>query len=565
MATVKNDWIGYLDRSYQQIKASLLARVTSSNPELTDHTESNVFIIIISMFSGIAEMIGFYIDQFAQEAYLATALRTTSVIKHSRGYDYRIKTRNPETVDLVVTFTGTCTALSIIGAGTAITSTVDGILYVTKEDVTVHNGDTGITLPISQSELVVNPSFALTTGLANQTISLGINYAHKTLQLVIGGVDYEEVDTFAFSPPTATNYIVEVLEDGNAYIVLGNGVNAIKPTVAQTIEATYFTTLGPDGRVAADGFDKATLTLIGTITGITGITSTTNLVNSSGGKFYEGIEDIRKNAPLSLRTQDRMCSRRDHKDIMELVNGVAKAEVSFCCGKTINLYIAPSGGGVPSSLLLAEAQAEADIKKMVATFPDVRPAGETRLVLGANVTAKKRKSLTTTSSNVKAALVEFGSIDNQDINGAIRLSDLQALIDNLTEVDFVDITKMYTKPYARPVSHINGLNWTNVTTSVSSTKIRWRLEYDGTNFRVFKNDEFQVSLPLGDEYNDSTVSGFKFTILASTYDAGNSWVFTTYPYLQNLKLDDFTLFTILESDLDITVLAQPNTTENVCS
>jgi hypothetical protein len=516
------------------------------------------------MFAAIAEMLGYYIDNIAQESFLATALRTSSVIKHTRALDYRIKARNPESIDIVVDFEGTCSADSIIGAGTYIEST-DGIPFVTTVDTLVEIGATTITLLFQQLTQVINSTYSVTDGTLNQAISLGITYVNKSLQLTIGGDAYDEVDTFAFSGPTDLHYIVEIYEDGNAYIILGNNINGIKPPIGQDVEATFFTTLGPEGRVAAGQFDKESLVLVGTVTGTTGIDSTLSLTNSSGGTLYEDIEQIRRNAPLATRSQGRMVNRQDHKDMMELVPGVAKAQVSFCCGKNINLYIAPAGGGVPSGSLLAQAQTVADATKMLTTFPLVRPAGETRLVLGANVVAKRRKSLATTSTNVKAALVEYGSIDNQEINGSIRLSDLQALIDNVPEVDYVDIVKLYTKPYARPVDHIHALNWVSTTNANSTVKVRWRVEYDGTNIRVFKDETFQVSLPLDDEYNDVAASGVRFTISAAGYSPGDIWVFTTYPFLQNLSLDDFTLFTILEADLDIKVTAQPNSPENVCS
>ena len=46
------NWVGYLDRSYEQIKRSCLKRLGTIAPEISDHSESNPFIIILPMFSG---------------------------------------------------------------------------------------------------------------------------------------------------------------------------------------------------------------------------------------------------------------------------------------------------------------------------------------------------------------------------------------------------------------------------------------------------------------------------------------------------------------------------------
>lgn len=563
-ASVRNEWIGYLDRSYQQIKTSVLGRLTNSNPEMTDHSESNPFIILLSIFAGIAEMLGYYIDNVAQEAFFATAERTSSVIKHTRILDYRIKARSPETVDIVITWSEPAPAEFTIAAGSSIESDDGNIPFIMLQDYVVEQGEETSVISFSQVTEVTNANFALSTGAKNQKISLGTNYVHKSLVLTIGGQEFEEQDTFAFSGPSDNHYIVEIEEDGNAYIILGDGVNGRLLTSGLTVAVTFFNTLGPDGKVAGAGFDSQSLVLDATLPGDLDVDNANSLINSAGGSFYEGIEDIRKNAPLFVRTLERMVSLKDYSDILQLMPGIAKAKATFCCGKTIDIYIVPSGGGIPSSQLLALAQAECEEKKMATTFPVVKPAGETVLVIAATVTAKRRKSLTDTTQQVLNALLEFGLVDNQEINGAVRLSDLQALIDNLSNVDFVDITTVYTKPYARPVSHNNPLIWSNLTNANSTSKVRWRVEYDGSNFRVFKNSEFQGSIAQGSEFNDSANSGFRFTIQAGSYELGNMWTFTTYPFMQNLQLDDFTIFKTSEAFITLNVVSAPVVDNNVC-
>ena len=52
---VKNKWVGYLDRTYQQIKSSVLSKLSIYLPEMTDHTESNPFIIEVDVWAGLTE------------------------------------------------------------------------------------------------------------------------------------------------------------------------------------------------------------------------------------------------------------------------------------------------------------------------------------------------------------------------------------------------------------------------------------------------------------------------------------------------------------------------------
>jgi len=551
MSSVKNDWIGYLDRSYQQIKTSLLARITTSNPEMTDHSESNPLIIFIGMFSGVAEMLGFYVDNAARESHIAVARRRSSIILESKILDYRIKARYPEQVDLLITWNAAIPAAFTLQSGFTIQSDT-GVLYRLLNDTTILLGALVSSIPISQ-EAPITLNFT-TDGSKNQRVNLGTSYVQNRMDLTIAPYSYTEVETFANSGPSDKHYIIDIESDDNAYLILGDGINGYLPTNASPGVANYNTTLGPTGKVGAGKFVASTIVVNGVLPGGVTITSANSLINSSGGAFYEDTEKIRTNSIRSIRTLQRMVTKTDHEFVIDNVAGVAKSKVNFDCGKTIDIYIVPEGGGVAQTLLISAAQTRAEETKMVATFPVVRPAGETRLVVGADVTAKKRKSLVATRVQVENALVEFGLVANQEINGAIRLSDLQALIDNQTNVEFVDIIKMYTIPYARPIDHTNILNWTNETTVLSTVPIAWGLEFDGVLFRVFRESVFLGTIAINSQF---TQPEFFFTIAAGSYVAGNTYTFTTMPYLKNLQLIDFTIFTIQVGDLNINVLPNP--------
>ena len=118
MAIINNPWLNTLQRSYNDIKVNLLNKVNlmvqdSVNPLLTseedknkraitDTTEGNIFTLLISMFSGIAEVIHYYIDSMARETFFITARRYTSLQKHCKMLDYHIKSANPPSVNLII-------------------------------------------------------------------------------------------------------------------------------------------------------------------------------------------------------------------------------------------------------------------------------------------------------------------------------------------------------------------------------------------------------------------------------------------------------------------------------
>lgn len=552
MASVNNDWVGYLDRSFQQIKTSVLGRITTVVPEMTDHSASNIWIVTLDIFSAIAEMLGFYIDNAAQEAFIVTARRLTSVIKLSRGLDYRVRAASPERVDLLITWNAPTPAF-ILALGFKITGS-GGIIYTLMNDVSIPLNSTTSLVPISQESLINLAT--VTDGTKNQKISLGTNYVDGSIQLQIESIDYDQVKTFANSAPGDLVFIVEVLEDGNAYIILGDGINGILPINGSAVTGTYTTTLGPNGAVGAGGFDATTIVVGAPLPGGVTIVSANTSLNSSGGTGYEDIESIRTNAILSIRTLDRMVTRSDHEYVLGSVPGVAHVKTDFACGKLVNNYIVPDGGGIASSGLISEVQAVAEDSKIVGLNEVILAAGQTRLVLVTNVTANKRKSLTDTKTQVDNALLDFGAVQNQVINGAIRISDIEALIDNLSNVSFVDIISMYTIPYPRPVIGSNALNWTTQTTDQSVAPINWSIEFNGANFNVFRNSVSVGVASVGVQFI-SPSNDFKFTINAGTYAIGNTWNFIVMPFLADLQLTDFTIFTIEIGDITNNILPYP--------
>jgi uncharacterized phage protein gp47/JayE len=567
MAKILNEWVGYLDRSYQTIKNSVLSKVTNSNPEMTDHSESNIFVIIISMFSGIAEQLNYYIDNLARESFLATALRRSSVIKHARSLDYRVKTRNPETADILLTWTdggGTPTPTPSafnLQAGSYVEN-LSGLRFTLLADVNIPMGVGTSQVTMAQITQFTNQVLGLTNNSKNQKISLGLSYVHKSSDVVISGQAYAEVDTFAHSADTDFHYIVEVYEDGNAYLVFGDGINGVIPPNGFNVQVTYQTTLGADGR-AGSGTLTENVTLLGLPIDTDATSNNPN--NSSGGSAYEDADGLRVNAALSIRNLNRMVTGGDYKTLLEAEPGISKAKVNFCCGKLIDIYIVPDGGGVASGSLISAAQTVANSKKMITTFPTIRPSGDTRLIIKINVTAKLGRDLSVTKTDVENALLDYGSVENQNINGSVRLSDILAKIDNVDRVDFADLIFLYTIPYARPVNHTNVLVWTNETKVASFEKVNWKVVYNqgaGT-FSITRNGAFVGNITLGAKFVASD-NIFEFTISAGSYNDGDEWTFASYTYNNNITISDFTIPTVQLSDLDITVFPADPEGDDIC-
>lgn len=541
---LKNPWVGYLDRSHQQIKNSILKRLGETNPEITDHSESNILVVIVSMFSGVSEMINYYIDNMAREAFISTARRYSSVVKHTRLIDYRIKAAIPSTADLNITFYDEVNEPTPIMAQFDILQgtrffTDNNTTFITTEDYRVNVGDTAINIAVEQKNYIEDKIIGNTVATMDAVYQLGTDYVNDSLLLKVGGQIWNLVDSLGRSGPDDEDFIVEITADRKAVIKFGDGINGKIPNAGMEILASYYITQGSLGNVNAGNINQTDY-----VFDLQDIQAKSyklrNITQSIGGTDYESIERIRRSAPLSLRTLDRAVTRQDYIDITMLAPGVDKATVHFECGKYVELYISPNGGGIASSLLLQSTKEYLHRRKMVTTEIEIKPAGETYIVIDVEVWAKFRMDTIQTKDDIIEALLNRYDYESSDVNRSIRKSDIIATIDNLPKVDYLNLKSVYLKPYFRRETGNTELIADMETTNRSEQKANWLLQFDGNFIRVYRNNNFDGNITIGTLYTDQAES-IKITVEPNNYQVGDQWEFTTYPYNQNIEVDDFTV------------------------
>lgn len=566
--TVNNPWIGYLDRSFIQIKRSILNRLGDAVPEMTDHSDSNILVVAIEFFSGIGEMLNYYIDNMAREAYITTCRRYSSAVKHTRLIDYRIKAKVAATVDLTLLLKNTdgdpmeSVSPSLIPIGT-IFSTTNGVQFISTEDTTVPTGVKSHVIKLKQQTKVGNDNLGVTTNSADQVFTLGKDYVHNTIEITIGGVPWLRQETLGRSGPNSLHYIVEISANQEAYIRFGDNINGKIPTAGQTILADYFESLGSLGNIEIGTITETDFDL-GTLASELGV-DTVDIYNYSkavAGTDVEDLERIRRSAPLSLRTLDRAVTYSDYRDIALLCPGVDKAKEFFECGKYVYIYIAPNGGGIAQSGLIQDVINWFDDKKMVTTFIKPLPAGESYIYLELEVTGRFRVNGIQLRTEVIELLLEAYSYVKSDINKPIRFSDIVALVDNYYKVDFLKLKTLNLKPYIRPYgSNTTQLNHFIEIRPGSTSIVEWRIKFDGLYMILFKNNSQVATMIPSDsdgstrEYTDLANVMYMY-IEAGPYQIGQEWTFKTLPNNEDIESVDYSIPVLIEENIDITVNEQ---------
>ena len=455
---ITNKWLNPYQRSYQQIKAKLVESLMGLKDKdgqklITDYSEGNILIIILSLFAAIAEVLHYYVDNMARETFLSTARRYDSVVKHGALVDYHARAAIAATVDVILSrsITGNSIGAKLtIPQGTLFTDQ-SGNSWLSARDVTWYSNVTTCRVPIIQHEKYTTSALnnmVIPTGDRVQlnlgTLPNGKYYEHGSMSLQIGGESWVLVETFAKSKPTDKHFMVSVDESLNPYIMFGDGTFGKKPAAgAKITNVVFYLTNGSQGNVKSNTITSVPSVISSSITDAT----VSNAYDAGGGSNYENFTMLKEHIPLSVKTLGVAITKEDFESLAMLVDGVNKAKADYECGRKLTVYISPDGVAVASSELISRVYNLLSQRAPMTTWLKVKSAGKVQIILEMDVTGKKSYKTAEIQTQILTALYNAYSPEQAEIGGSVRVSDIYALIDNLSTVDYLHLTKFYIKPW----------------------------------------------------------------------------------------------------------------------
>ena len=87
----------------------------------------------------------------------------------------------------------------------------------------------------------------------------------------------------------------------------------------------------------------------------------------------------------------------------------------------------------------------------LSTWLQVKTAGTVQIILDIEVTGRKSYKTAEIQQQILTALYNAYSPEKSTIGGSVRISDIYALIDNCSMVDYLHIKKFYTKPWPNTI------------------------------------------------------------------------------------------------------------------
>lgn len=284
--------------------------------------------------------------------------------------------------------------------------------------------------------------FILKDGPLTYTQSSGSTGGATTLGVRVNGLLWHEARSLYGRAPRDRVYVVRDDDAGNTTVEFGDGTTGARlPTGTQNVQATYRVGTGLAGQVGAE---KVTL-LMGAPLGVKAVT---NPLPATGADNPETGDRARDNAPLTVRTFERVVSLHDVEDFAAAFAGVGKAAASRLWdgeADIVHLTIAGADGTPPKqgSDLLENLQAavmaagDPHLRLRIAPYIALPFAVEARLFVASDFESD------VVVAAASSALAEQFSFEQRAFAQPVAVSEVVATIHSVDGVDGVDMLGLH--------------------------------------------------------------------------------------------------------------------------
>lgn len=180
--------VDYTSRDYSSVLNDLINLIPTYLPEWTDRSPGDFGIVLLELYAYVCDIMNFYIDRAANEAFLATATQYQSILNIAQLLDYTPFGNVAATASLQFTIANPSPSPVIIPAGTVVTTNPQQgqtITFTTKADLTVWGDNNSPTTQVFNSTGVANQQVLLTGPFDGSTVT--VTYLNTTVDQINGG------------------------------------------------------------------------------------------------------------------------------------------------------------------------------------------------------------------------------------------------------------------------------------------------------------------------------------------------------------------------------------------
>src|SRR5258706_5557279 len=485
--------IDYMARDYASFRNALIGLIPAKLPEWTDRSEADFGIVMIELFAYMADILSYYQDRIANEAFLSTAQERRSVIQHLNLIGYELQSAAPATAHLSVIVSNTTNDILEIRPGdqfsTASTKDRRSVIFeyvgtkpmvidlsklaqdsaVKDDGVTVRTGfkEAVGAMPVREGKSVTNELVGVSDGTPNQTYPLtqpnvlrdSIRIVTDTnppgppwifqKKLIFSRPAYSPeqlatllqqgriASTLAFSRSPDRDFAITTDDNEVTTIIFGDGQYGEIPPVGARILASYRTGGGAIGNAGSGQITTISKSSQLQVLGA----QITNRVAARGGAERETIDQAVKFAPTLFSSMQRAVTAADYAAQALLFPGISKARAAVANWNFVNLYVAPSGDGeLPSDILKSDLLTYFEDRRMLTTFINIKDPNYVRIEVSATISSFAYFKASDVLADARAAVQQLLAFENAQFAETLYLSKLYEVLEAVPGVDTVFVS-----------------------------------------------------------------------------------------------------------------------------
>jgi baseplate J-like protein len=265
-----------------------------------------------------------------------------------------------------------------------------------------------------------------------------------SLRVMVNGEKWQEIESLYGQPATARTYTARQADDGTTVLQFGDGVTGARlPTGRGNVIANYRQGAGLEGRVKARQIDIL-------LERPPGLKSVVNPAPAEGGADPESLDRAREATPATVKTFGRAVSLLDFESLALESGLVAKAAATWVwvgLEKAVHLTVAGQEGGAFSPEALRDLhsgltrQRDPNHPLLLANVLRVP------VVIQARVVVDGRFVRETVRQAARRALLGAFAFANVPFARPVHLSDVYRILQELTEVTYVDVDLLHFKDW----------------------------------------------------------------------------------------------------------------------
>lgn len=468
-----NPVFDYTSRDYTSILQDLLTRQQVYLPEWTSQSNNDFGIVLLQEFAYVGDLLGYYMDRLAGEAFIQTATQPQSILNLAALIGYTPYLSTGASVELTITISTSLGSYPLdIPAGsqfsTVGTATQAPIIFTTVADCSISNTISPTqavayvqSVAALQGTQYTSEAVATSNGAINQAYQLQNNPVSANsftvyVDLGSGPQAWTYVDTLVGSGPFDLVFTNFVDANQNFFIVLGDGVNGYVPPLGSPVTCTYQTNDGGIGNVGANTITQYYGPPSGDSLAV-GITAVTNALSATGGAYQESIASIQSQAPASLQALYRGITIEDINTLAKNIAGFAWASAAQQTYQLVNLYMAPNGGGSPTALQTATVESTVGAALMANTTLTVLPPTYQAVDISVNVVAFANYSNLATQQLIIQALDNLLALGNTGFAFRVALGLVYETVLGVPGVNYCAVEPITTADVAAFTTNPLGL------------------------------------------------------------------------------------------------------------